>query len=264
VARRGTFDDVADQLYALAPKDFTAARTAAVKQARQDGDAELARQAGALKRPTVIAWLANQLVRAHPEEIKALLTLGESLRAATRAFDGEQLRKLAGRQQEVLHGLVQQGRALGRAAGQAVTEDTARGLEETLRAALADPGAAGQLAAGRLTGGLTPGGFPGTGPDEGETTAPPPRTRDEDERATAEAERAAQAQRAAQEIVASAEEAVRAAQEQVDGLRARLEEARHDLDQAEGALRTAHRDGRTADQAVQAAERRLAARRRRG
>ena len=57
----------ADDLYRLAPEDFTAARDAAAKQARADGDRDGAAALKALRRPTVSAWLLNALVRTAPE-----------------------------------------------------------------------------------------------------------------------------------------------------------------------------------------------------
>ena len=56
-------ESTAAELYGLAPGDFVAARTAAEKQARAEGDRELAGKIRALGKPTAAAWVANQLVR---------------------------------------------------------------------------------------------------------------------------------------------------------------------------------------------------------
>jgi len=45
----------AEELYALSPGDFTAARDEKVAQARTAGDRDLARAIGALRRPVVSA-----------------------------------------------------------------------------------------------------------------------------------------------------------------------------------------------------------------
>jgi electron transfer flavoprotein alpha subunit len=89
------------------------------------------------------------------------------LREATATPSGEQLRELSRQQRQLVFALVQQARRLARTAGRKVSEDTARGLEDTLRAALADPEAAEALTAGRLTEGMQNIGFGSpTSPDE--------------------------------------------------------------------------------------------------
>jgi hypothetical protein len=159
------FDAVADELYALPPGRFVAARDERVAQARADGDRELAKDISALRRPTVVAWLANLLTRRHPEDVEPFLELGAALRDATATLSGPELKELSRQRQQLVHALVRKARALGEAEGQRVGEDSARGLEETLHAALADPDAAQELLDGRLTGALNRAGFgePGAG-----------------------------------------------------------------------------------------------------
>jgi hypothetical protein len=152
----------AAELYGLAPGDFVAARTAAEKQARADGDRELAGQIRALGKPTAAAWVANQLVRRHTDEITALRELGAGLREATASLEGEQLRQLSQQQNQVIAALVAQGRSLAKSAGQPMSDATERGLEATLRAALADENLADQLAAGQLSTPLEHVGFSGS------------------------------------------------------------------------------------------------------
>jgi hypothetical protein len=122
-----------------------------------------------------VAWLANQLVRAHRDEIEPLLALGADLREATANLSGERLRELSKQQHQVVYALVQQAKGLAAAAGRRVSSDTERGLEDTLRAALADGAAAEQLVAGRLTDALAPGGFGSPSPSD--QSARPSRTR---------------------------------------------------------------------------------------
>src|SRR6185437_12095076 len=156
-----TLDEIAWELYGLLPAEFTAARNAKAKEAKQAGDKDLASAITALGKPTMVGWLANQLVREYPDEMNSLLDLGASLREATASLAGDQLKELSRQQRQVVHALVQQARGLANAAGHPASEATARGLEETLHAALADPQAAAQLAAGRVTGVLSRSGFPG-------------------------------------------------------------------------------------------------------
>lgn len=147
-------NEVADELYGLPPEEFTAARTRHEKEAKAAGDRSAAAEIHSLAKPTVTAWLANQLVRSHRSSLEPVLELGAALRDATQNLDGDQLRELSRQQQKVMYALVQQARALAHATGRSVSEDAVRGLEETLRAALADERAASLLLAGHLTDGL--------------------------------------------------------------------------------------------------------------
>ncbi len=161
VDRAGGVEAAAAQLYGLPLDEFTAARNERVKQARADGDSGAAVAIGKLAKPNKVAWLANQLVREDADGIQALLELGESMRRATASLATEQLRQASRQQHQVINTLVQRARSLASAAGQAMSEDTARGLGDTLHAALADEQAAQQLSQGRLTSGLASSGFPG-------------------------------------------------------------------------------------------------------
>lgn len=164
----------AQELYALAPADFVAARTAAEKRARAEGDRELARQIRSLGKPTAAAWIANQLVRRHPGEIQGLRELGAGLREATATLQGDDLRRLSQQQNRVVHALVEQAREIASAAGQPMSEATERGIDATLRAALADESLADQLRAGQLTTALEHVGF---GESAGAWPAPSPASR---------------------------------------------------------------------------------------
>jgi hypothetical protein len=150
-----------DELYGLPPGEFTAARAKRAKQARADGDRDAAAVIAKLPKPNVVAWLANQLARRHAEELRPLLELGESLRQATADLDAPRLSELSRQQRQVVSALTAQARDLAAEAGQAVSDSTARGLEDTLHAALADEQAARELAGGQLAAGLSRTGFPG-------------------------------------------------------------------------------------------------------
>ena len=185
--RPGGAEAAAAELYGLPLDEFTAARNERVKQARAAGDGGAAVAIGKLAKPNKVAWLANQLVREDADGIRALLELGESMRQATASLATEQLRQASRQQHQVINALVQQARSLASAAGQAMSEDTARGLGDTLHAALADEQAARQLSQGRLSSGLASSGFPGI--DAGAASPPA--------RATTAGRRAQPGQRAA-------------------------------------------------------------------
>jgi hypothetical protein len=161
-----SFDEIADELYGLPPEEFTAARTRYEKDAKAAGHRDEAARIHALATPSVTAWLANQLAREHRDELEPLLKLGAGLRDATRNLAGDQLRELSRQQHQLVYALVKQARQLARAAGRNVSEDAARALDETLRAALADDKAGSLLLGGRLTDALQTSGF-GTGFGEG-------------------------------------------------------------------------------------------------
>ena len=100
-----TLDDVADELYGLDPGEFVEARTKHVKAARDDNDRTLAAEIGKLRKPTTVGWLVNLISRDAPEDLDALLALGESLRDAQRHLSGPDLRRLTTQRQQVVRSL---------------------------------------------------------------------------------------------------------------------------------------------------------------
>jgi hypothetical protein len=145
------FDDIADDLYGLAPERFTASRDARVGEARAAGDRALAERIKKLRRPTVSAWLGNRLARDQAHDIEGLLGLGAELREAQAELSGDELRRLSRRRGDAVAALVAQARGLARAAGQSVSDAILEEVNATLEAALADPAAAEALRRGRLT-----------------------------------------------------------------------------------------------------------------
>jgi hypothetical protein len=144
-------DEVADELYEVPPEEFIAARTARQNEAKDDGDKALAKDIGALPKPSAAAWVCNLLVRAHREEIENLVELGTLLRDAQENLAGDQLRALDVQRRQLVSALTRQARALAHAAGHPVSTAVATQVEETLRAAMADPEAGEALLTGRLT-----------------------------------------------------------------------------------------------------------------
>ncbi|RXZ46147.1 hypothetical protein ESO86_11460, partial [Agromyces binzhouensis] len=53
--------EAADALYALVPEEFTAARNARAADARSASEPALAKEIGALRRPSPSAWIVNRL-----------------------------------------------------------------------------------------------------------------------------------------------------------------------------------------------------------
>jgi len=251
-------DSVADELYALAPEDFTPARNAREKEAKAAGDKDLVAAIHRLGKPNLVAWLANQLVRERADEVGPLLELGAALREATAALSGSQLRELSRQQHQVVYALVQQAKSLARDAGRKVSPDTERGLEDSLHAALADEGAAELLLAGRLTTSLQRIGFPGesTGnaaprkaaaPTASPTSRPKPATVTTEaelaeRRRAAELDRAKQAEsvartaaKRAKALTEQAGSALSRAEKDEAAALARLDEVRAELDRVTAA-----------------------------
>ncbi|MFG1820618.1 hypothetical protein ACGFIF_43145 [Kribbella sp. NPDC049174] len=146
------------ELYGLAPEAFVGARNALAKAMRDCGDERAAAAVRALRKPTVSAWLANQLVRADPDGIHALTELGEQLRETYLTADSARRRELTRQRHDLVAQLVKIARDQA-AGGRQVTVQTAERLTETLDAALVDPGAAQLLRTGQLTSALRHVGF---------------------------------------------------------------------------------------------------------
>ncbi len=287
MARRGTSgrpdaaDAAADDLYGRPLNEFIVARGERAKQARAGGDGEGAMAIGKLAKPNKVAWLANQLVRAHPDELRSLLELGDSMRHATASLDAERLRQDSRQQHQIIHALLQQAHILANAAGQAMSDSTARGLEDTLHAALADEQAALQLSQGRLTSGLSRSGFPGidasavpavagpaaagkraqlgkrTGADPAARREQLNRARQDEQDARSDAAHADRARENAQATLTRAHDAAGDAADNVGRLKAELDAALEAQASAGRAVRQARKDADRADRAAHHAERRL-------
>ncbi|MGI5347929.1 hypothetical protein ACQEU8_06990 [Streptomyces sp. CA-250714] len=247
-------DAVADELYGLPPGDFTASRDARAQEARAAGERELAERIRRLRRPTAAAWASNLLVREEPEEARLLLELGEALRQAHHDLDGQQLRELSARQRQITAALARQARELTARAGRRISDDAQREVTETLHAALADPEAGREWAAGRLVKPLAaPVGFTGELAEAAAKPSARARRRtdtQQEEQRRKEKARAAQAERelrAAQAEADRAEDHYRQTEEKVTELR---EQLRH----AEAEHRTARDNLRQAKRALKQAE----------
>jgi hypothetical protein len=225
-------DEVADELYEVPPEEFIALRTARQDEAKADGDKALAKEIGALPKPSAAAWVSNLLVRGQRPEIEGLVDLGNLLREAQENLAGDQMRALDIQRRQLIAALTRQARALAHERGHPISTAVATQVEETLRAAMADPEAGEALLSGRLT---SPMSYSGLGttvarpdlrlvrPPAAERT-PPPRL---DRPAATQQRPSADERKRARER--EREEARRAAEER---RRRELEEARRAADEA--------------------------------
>jgi hypothetical protein len=146
-----TVAEVADELYALAPADFTSARDERARQVRAAGQRDEAAAIKKLARPTASAWLVNQLARAAPEQMTRLYELGEELQDAQRALAGDRLRELSVQRRQIVTDLVAAGSNLAAQTDQSASDAVLGEVRATLEAALADAGARAAVRSGRLT-----------------------------------------------------------------------------------------------------------------
>jgi hypothetical protein len=288
------FDEVADELYAVAPDDFIALRKERQDVAKAAGDKTLAKEIGALPKPSAAAWVCNLLVREHREAIEDLVELGQLLREAQESLAGDQLKALDVQRRQLVSALTRQARGLAADRGHPVSTTLATQVEETLRAAMADPDAGEALLSGRLT---SPMSYSGLGttvsrpdlrlvhPPKAERPQPPAapvpatkkkeragdsaaerRRREQEERQrAAEAKRQrelAEARAAVEEASTAADEAQAALEEhrrQTDELTARHEELQARVEELADQLADAEREAAETATALKREERRRAA-----
>ena len=284
-------DEVADELYETPPEDFVAVRKARQDEARDEGDKALAKEIGALPKPSAAAWVCNLLVRAHREEIENLVELGDLLREAQESLAGDQLKALDVQRRQLVSALTRQARAIAAEREHPVSTAVATQVEETLRAAMADPDAGQALLSGRLT---SPMSYSGMGttvsrpdlrlvqpPKPAPTKAPakPPakaakrgaedaaehrrREREERERAAEEKRRRelAEAREAADRATAEADEATAALEEhrrQAEELTARRQQLQVRVEELADQLTEVEREAADAAAALKREERRRA------
>ncbi|MDF2808178.1 MAG: hypothetical protein K0S43_3124 [Cellulosimicrobium sp.] len=152
-------DALVDGLFALPLEQFVVARTAAAKEIKASGDAVGAERVGRLAKPTVAAWVVNQVARERPDDIAALVALGDELRDATEDRDRTRIRTLDRLRRERVERVVGELRDAGEVAGRAVSATALDRLSETLTAAVMDPDAGALVRAGRLSQALQHVGF---------------------------------------------------------------------------------------------------------
>jgi hypothetical protein len=252
---------VADELYALAPAAFRTARDERAGQARAAGDADLADEIRMLRRPTVSAWVVNLLVREAPGQVGELLELGESLREAQQALAGDRLRDLSAQRRRLVTAMSQEAKRLAAQAGQSLSAQVEREVQDTIEAALADPGIADAVRSGRLTKALSYAGL-GEGVGVGDAVAvwptpvgrPPQQSQVAPSHARERREQAAPAKREARQHPATSQRPAREAGAAGRGRR-KARGTEHDRREAEAAERerreaeAAERDRRRAEAA---------------
>jgi hypothetical protein len=147
-------EGVADELYGLAPSEFTSARDAKAAELRKQGARDEAKAVKALRKPTSPAWALNQVARRRAEDVEALLASGRRLQEAQEALlaggDRAALKGASEEQRALVSQLMQQALAVAREAGIGTGTSFEEKVAETLRAAALDEEVAEELRRGRL------------------------------------------------------------------------------------------------------------------
>ena len=147
-------DEAADQLYGSSLDDFVSERTRLVKELRATGEAEEAATLAKSRKPTVAAWVLNQLARRNRRDIDLLLDAGHRLRDAQATALSGQDRDAFERARKTQSDMLR----LLRAAAERLLEEERRGasasvlnqVEEALRAAAISETGREALARGRF------------------------------------------------------------------------------------------------------------------
>ena len=144
-----------DRLYGLPLGEFVGARDELAKRLRGEDRRDEAEQVKALRKPSVSAWLVNQVARERELDVQRLLSAGERLRTAQVAGEG-----FSDARADEQRALEQLARAVQEIAGR---EGTGQGAiaqaTQTLRAASLTDEGRDLLKRGRLTEELEPPGF---------------------------------------------------------------------------------------------------------
>src|SRR5919202_1683417 len=167
-----------DRLYGLPLDEFTRGRDELARRIRQEGDGALATEIKQLRKPSLPAWVVNQLAHQREVDMQRLLKAGEQLAgaqvAAIRAQSGDAFVEARRDEQQALEALS--------ARAQEILADAGRGTAvldrvlATLRAGSLTEDGRALLKSGRLTEELEPPGFEalaGLGIPPAETGAEP-------------------------------------------------------------------------------------------
>jgi DNA repair exonuclease SbcCD ATPase subunit len=234
-APKGVPENQLDGLYRGPLEDFTGARNELAKTLRSDGEPEAADWVKKLRKPSRPAWLVNQLAAHKPKDVESLLEAGRELRAAQEdmlsgSADREKLREAASDEQKTIASLVATAEAMAREHG--VGPQALSKVEDTLRAASADPDVAELIQRGRLDREQRASGIGTIG---ALAAAPAARSGRGEREAKQRRERQQQAKRRnqAESKLAQAEKRLEREQAKLDSARERVEEAEKRVHDAE-------------------------------
>ena len=154
--------DEVDKLFQIPLAEFTGARNALATKLKKEGDTEAAERVKTLAKPSISAWVANQLYWGDPKAFDRLIAAGDQFRKAQAAqLTGKSadLRAPLDARRQALSDLMKLAGDTLREAGHPASPDTMRRIMTTLEALATYGQHAGAPPAGRLTDDVDPPGF---------------------------------------------------------------------------------------------------------
>lgn len=230
-----------DRLYGLPLEEFTGARNALAARLRKEGDADAAGEVRGLPKPSVSAWLVNQLARREREGVRRLLDAGEALRhaqaEALRGGSGDELREASAAERRLVRELAGRAGEIAEESGKPASRTTLDRVATSLAAAAVDEEGRTLLERGRLERDLEQTGFEALG-----AIPAPPAVEDElaERRQRRELDR----------------DRVRTLKVEARELARRAKDAEREADEARRAAEAARREAERLEAAAEAAARR--------
>jgi hypothetical protein len=158
---KGASSEEVDRLFSGPLEEFTAKRDALVKRLKADKDRDAADAVAKLRKPTVAAWLVNQIAHRNRKAMERFASAADELRQAQEeAVSGQgaqHLRKAQREERQAVDELV----VIARRIGDGSSEPTFDRVRQTFETAVADPESLAAVAAGRLEKELRPGDIAG-------------------------------------------------------------------------------------------------------
>jgi hypothetical protein len=158
-----SLDDAIDELYGADLDAFTAERTRLARELRAEGSRDDALELQQLRKPTVAAWVLNQLARRNRRDVDLLLDAGHRLReaqaAALRGEEREAFEQARKTERDALKRLNKEAESLLREERGGATPTVLSQIDETLRTAAISEEGRERLARGRFTAPLVSEGF---------------------------------------------------------------------------------------------------------
>lgn len=149
-----------DTLFKLPLAEFTAARNALVARLRKTGRQAEANDVKALAKPSVSAWVVNQLYWQHRDLFDRLIEAGDRVRRAHASrVASDPARGLAAERRDAVMALEKAAADIARDGDHGTARDLMRRVTSTLEALSIYGSQPGAPAAGRLTQDLEPPGF---------------------------------------------------------------------------------------------------------
>jgi hypothetical protein len=151
----GAAQEELERLYLQPPERFTRTRDELARSLRERGEREAAQEVKKLRRPSVAAWLVNQLGLREPGAVESLLAAGKRLRELEDAMlagkgNADELRAAAAEERDAIQELVAAARRIADHDDRKVNEAIFDRVAETLQAASADEELAESVRAGRV------------------------------------------------------------------------------------------------------------------